>query len=232
MGGCPSSSLWPAEPLQLEWAPWARRRRPARCWAPSANMWSASPRDDPLHSSLRWSRAVGCWVVFETCFLNVGHPIIPVVVVMAAAAEAAARTRAVRWGWGRTKVVAVWRRPGSPRRFLDRRCAHLCSPRAPSLPRTRYSPPLPASQVRQPRGQRSASSGHAPQRRVRARARRRASEACGDGGGREGGAPPALLLTTEQQYIGRRLWRRRQQRQHGWRWRLRRCRRCGPWGRQ
>jgi len=219
-----AAAVWPAEPLLLGWAPRAQRRRPARCSAP-ANGWSAFPREGPLHSHPKWSCAVSC--LRRLSLMRV----IQVVVVAAAAEEAAARTWAVE-AEGRTMVVAYGRRRGPSRRLLDRRCAHLLAPRSPSPAHASTNPPLPAvlcfSGPKEPRGQRGAS-GHAPQRRVR----RRASEACGDGGDREGDAPSATHLPAEQQHIGqRRQWRRPQQRRHGRRWRLRRCRRCSPLGRR
>jgi len=78
--------------------------------------------------------------MFETCFLNAGHPIIPVVAVMAAAEEAAARTRAV--GVGSNEGVG---RGGGQSRRADSSTegALICSPHAPSLLRTRLLTPAP-----------------------------------------------------------------------------------------
>jgi len=107
-------------------------------------MWSASPRDDPLHSSLRWSRAVGCWVVFETCFLNVGHP--------GGGGGGGGGGSGTDEDGGGLDERRWWqrRRPGPPRRFIDRRCAHLLAMRALSpkhallTPAPRFSGPTAA----------------------------------------------------------------------------------------
>jgi len=140
-------------------APGAAATACRRRLAPYVNVWGASSRNDrstPASGGrVRWA----AW----SCLRRVSlMRVIPVVVLMAAE-EGYGRGR---WRREHPMVVAYRRRRGPPHQLLGRRCAHLLAPRALSPAHATHprSPRSSASQIRQPRGQRSPSSGYSPQR--------------------------------------------------------------------